>query len=212
MEFEELVAIVGREPVFETGLLLAGDVDPGYIRRQLSGWVKGGRLWQLRRGIYALAPPYQKVQPHPFTVANRLVSGSYVSLQAALAHYGYIPEHTPTVTSVTTQRPGEWETPLGRFAYRHIQTPLFYGFTYAAVGAEQFAYLATPEKALLDWAYLEPGGDSEAFLRSLRLQNLDQLDLERLKQFAAESGKPKLRRAVQHIAALAAEEGEYEVL
>lgn len=91
MKFEQLLAAVGDEPVFETGLLLAGEVDPSDVRRQLSRWVASGRLFQLRRGLYALAPPFQKVLPHPFLVANRLVGGSYVSLQSALAHHGLIP-------------------------------------------------------------------------------------------------------------------------
>jgi len=70
MNFERLLRIVGDEPVFETGLLLAGEVDPRHVRRQLSRWVRAGRLYQLRRGLYALAPPYRKVKPHPFLIAN----------------------------------------------------------------------------------------------------------------------------------------------
>src|SRR6185369_8767235 len=105
MEFAKLLQIVGNEPVFETGLLLAGAVDPKDVRRQLSRWTKAGRLFQLRRGLYALAPPFQKIKPHPFVIANRLMPGSYVSNQSALAHYGLIPEYVPVVTSVTTARP-----------------------------------------------------------------------------------------------------------
>ncbi len=44
MEFSHLLHIVGNEPVFETGLLLADQVDPRDVRRQLSRWVKAGRL------------------------------------------------------------------------------------------------------------------------------------------------------------------------
>jgi hypothetical protein len=40
MRFEDLLEIMDREPVFETWLLLAGDVDPADVRRQLSRWVK----------------------------------------------------------------------------------------------------------------------------------------------------------------------------
>ena len=57
MKFGRLVEIVGDEPVFETGLLLAGSADPADVRRQLSRWTKAKRLYQLRRGLYALAPP-----------------------------------------------------------------------------------------------------------------------------------------------------------
>ncbi len=91
MRFEELIEIVGDEPIFETSLLLAGDVDPADVQRQLSRWTNAGRIYQLRRGLYALAPPFQKVKPHPFLVANRTVKPSHVSLQSALAHYGLIP-------------------------------------------------------------------------------------------------------------------------
>ena len=81
---------MGDEPVFETGLLLAGDVDPVDVRRQLSRWTAAGYLYQVRRGLYALAPPYRKVEPHPFLAANRIVRPSYVSLQSALAFHGFI--------------------------------------------------------------------------------------------------------------------------
>jgi predicted transcriptional regulator of viral defense system len=213
MEFQELLHVVGNEPLFETGLLLAGDVDPDNVRRQLSRWTAAGKLYQLRRGLYALAPPYQKVKPHPFVVANRLVRASYVSLEAALAHYGLIPEHVPLVTSVTTTRPVEYETPLGRYAFRHVKPDLLYGYQRLAVTQDQQAFVATPEKALLDQVYLQPGGDAPAYLRGLRLQNLERLDLPRLRQWAARANSPKLERAAANAAALAKEERQtYEIL
>ncbi|GFP22333.1 hypothetical protein HKBW3S06_01560, partial [Candidatus Hakubella thermalkaliphila] len=122
MEFTRLVEIVGDEPVFEASLLRAGNVNPGDVRRQLPRWTAGGRLYQLRRGLYALAPPFQKVKPHPFLIANRMVRNSYVSCQSALAFYGLIPEYVPVITSVTTARPARWETPFGVFEFRHIKT------------------------------------------------------------------------------------------
>ncbi|MGB2775314.1 MAG: hypothetical protein WBF31_23635 [Anaerolineae bacterium] len=159
MEFTHLLAIVGDEPVFATDLLLAGAVDADDVRRQLSRWVSAGRLYQLRRGLYALAPPFQRVRPPPFLVANRLVRGSYVSQQAALAHYGLIPEAAPVVTSVTTGRPGRWETPLGVYEYRHVKTGLFFGYRRTEISPGQRAFVAAPEKALLDLVYLHAGGD-----------------------------------------------------
>ncbi len=213
MEFDKLLDMVGDEPVFASALLLAGDVDAANVRRQLSRWVKAGRLYQLRRGVYALAPPYQKVKPHPFVVANALVQGSYVSLQSALAHYGLIPEYTPVVTSVTTARPGRWPTPLGDMIFRHIKTAWFHGYRQVEVAEGQRAFVASPEKALLDLVYLEPGADVPAYLAELRLSNLDRLDLDALIRLAEESGSPKLVRAARHIVALARDQDrEWEPL
>ncbi len=213
MEFTHLLEIVAEEPVFETGVLLAGEVDPADLRRQLSRWVRAGRLYRLRRGLYALAPPFQKTRPHPFLVANRMVRGSYVSLQAALSYYGLIPEVVPVVTSVTTARPGRWETPLGAYQFHHIKGELFFGYRLLETSPGQHAFLAVPEKALLDLAYLHPGGDSLAYLQELRLQQLERLNLDRLQQLAERAGKPKLRRVADRVLELARVEAEeYERL
>jgi predicted transcriptional regulator of viral defense system len=208
MKFEDLLMAVGNEPLFETGFLLAGDVDPAGVHRQLSRWVKGGRLYQLRRGLYTVAPPFQRVRPHPYLVANRLVPGSYVSLQSALGHFALIPESVPVTTSVTTGRPGQWDTPLGTYLFRHIQPDFLTGFRRTLLMGGQEALLATPEKALLDLVYLEPDGDSPAYLDELRLQNMDGLDPTELRRLAEASGKPKLRRAAERIAHLAEVEAE----
>ncbi len=214
MEFRELLEIVGEAPLFETGLLLAGEVDPANVRRQLSRWTAAGKLLQLRRGLYTLAPPYQKVVPHPFLVANALVTPSYVSLQAALAHEGLIPEYVAEVTSVTTGRPAQIETPLGRYTFRHIKASRFYGYRRLDVGNGQQAFVARSEKALLDQIYLQPGGDARPYLRELRLHNLERLDPEALQRLAARAESPKLARGAANVAALITQEaGEaYETL
>jgi hypothetical protein len=136
------------------------------------------------------------------------VPGSYVSLQAGLAYYSLIPEHVAAVTSVTTRRPGAWETPVDHFIYRHIQPDLLFGYERRQVDQQQYAFVATPEKALLDLVYFQPEGDSIAYLESLRLQNLDELNVERLPQMAEQAGKPKLQRAARLLVDLIVAERE----
>lgn len=212
MEYTELVEIIGDEPVFETGLLLSGDANPRDIHRQLSRWKQTGKIYQLRRGLYCLAPPFQKVNPHPFLVANRMLPASYISLQSALAYYGMIPEHVPVTTSVTTSRPAHWETPLGIFDFRHIQVDFFDGYRLIDLSEKRQAFIARPEKALLDLVYLEPGGDTLDYLAELRLSNLNQLDWQLLSRLAGKIEKPKLLHAITALRQLASEEGEFESL
>jgi predicted transcriptional regulator of viral defense system len=213
MDFEQLLELVGEEPIFETALLMAGRVKPKMIHLQLSRWTKSGRVIQLRRGLYALAPPYQKVKPHPFLIANRLQRASYVSGQSALAFYGLIPETAYATLSVTAGRPEVLETPLGIFEYRHVKPELLRGYRMIDLGRIQQALAARPEKALLDLVYLQPGGDDPRFLRELRLQNLERLDLGELRSQAETFGSLKLNRAVEAITRLReAETREYEML
>ena len=150
MKWENLLLKVADEPVFRTGFLAANEGSLGELRLQLSRWVKAGKLIQLTKGLYTLAEPYRKVTPHPFVLANAIKKASYVSLQSALGYYGMIPEHVPTVTSVTTQRPEGVETLLGQFAFRHIKKSWFHSYQQIDFGSGQMAFIATPEKALLD--------------------------------------------------------------
>lgn len=201
MIFAALLELVADEPVFETGFLLAGDVDPADVRRQLCRWVRSGRLHQLRRGLYALAPPYRKKEPHPFLVANRLVRGSYVSLQSALSFHGLIPEHVPVTTSVTIGRPQRRENPVGSFAYSHLQPERLTGFRLEDLGGGQEALVASPAKALADLVHLVPRADSGAYLAELRLQDLEKADAVELRRHFA-AARPKMRRALERLLAL----------
>ena len=212
MEFDRLLKLVGDDPVFETSLLLAGNIDPKNVRLQLTRWVNSGRLYQLRRGLYSIAPPYQKIKPHPFLVANRLQRASYVSLQSALAFYGLIPETVNITISVTAGRPERLGTPLGIFEFRHVQSKLLYGYQMTDLGGQN-ALVATPTKALLDLVYLQPGGETANYLNELRLQNLDHLDLDVLKRQAEVFDSPKMRVAAKVINNLIqGETSQYEEL
>jgi len=212
MEFDHLLKLIGDDPVFETSLLLAGNINPKIVRLQLTRWVNSGRIYQLRRGLYSIAPPYQKIKPHPFLVANRLQRASYVSLQSALAFYGLIPEIVNITVSITAGRPERLETPLGIFEFRHIKSNLLFGYQMTDL-VGQSTLVATPEKALLDLVYLQPGGESSKYVHELRLQNLDHLNLDVLKKHSKVFDSPKMRAALKVISQLIqGETSEYEDL
>lgn len=208
MKFDELLQIVRKEPIFTTGLLLAGDTTMASIRCQLSRWVREGRIISLRRGCYTLAAPYTNRLPSPFMVANTMKQASYVSCQSALGWYGLIPEAVPSVTSVTSERPGMVNNSLGTFFYRHVKSSLLWGFRSERISDNELVRIALPEKALLDLVYLEPNGDSTPYLEQLRLQNTELLNVDRIISFAERWSKPKMRKAANRIISLLEEEKE----
>ena len=90
---------------------------------------------------------------------------------------------------------------------------MLFGYQLTDVGDRQRAFIASPEKALLDLIYLDAGADSIDYLRELRLQNLDQLDLTALSQYTDRADSPKLKRAVSIISNLVGiEDDEYETI
>lgn len=213
MYFQEVSSQLAKLPLFSSEHLYAEANTPQQVQRQLADWVRAGKVVQLKRGLYTLAAPYQLQQPHSYLVANHLVRGSYVSLHTALSHYGLIPERVAVVTSVTTGRPGRWQNQYGHFTFQHIQPAMFFGFNYRQVTQTQWAFLAKPEKALLDLIYLTPDADNGGYIRALRLQNLDQIDIDQLTNYVYRTQKPKLKRALSHILKVVQEDlMEYEPL
>ncbi|WP_420615361.1 type IV toxin-antitoxin system AbiEi family antitoxin domain-containing protein [Candidatus Palauibacter sp.] len=198
MKFMELLEVVADEAVFETGFLRSGRGSEPGLEAQLSRWCAAGKLLRLRRGLFALAPPYRKVVPHPFLVANRLSPGSYVSGLSALAFANAIPEYVPEVTSCGPARPHLRETPLGRFSFRYVKPALRTGYRLVGLVDGQSAFVACPEKAFLDLAHLQPGGDAPAWIDELRM-DFNQLSPSRLRAMAAATESPKLARAAAHV-------------
>jgi len=207
MKWDHLIEIVADEPVFTTGFLLVGTVSQNDVQRQLSRWVKAGKIIQLRRGVYMLAPPYRRIEAHPFLLANAVKRASFVTLQSALIYWNMIPEHAPNVTSITSGRPEKVAFDQGLFIYRHVNAALFGGYTQVEVAPRQKVFLATPEKCLLDLVYLTPRGESRAYLEELRLQNLDRIDRNRLMDLAKIANSAKLMRAAGRITRLCEREG-----
>jgi predicted transcriptional regulator of viral defense system len=197
MKWRDFLKLVADEPIFTSAILKAGQISTNRIQQQLVRWVKADRIIQLRRGVYMVAEPYQRISPHPFLVANKLKRASFVSLQSALAHYGMIPEYVPVVTSVTVGRPEERRTEVGRFIFRHIKKSLFTGFREVEIVSSQFVFIASPEKAFLDLVYLTPKADTLDYLYELRLQNYDRVDRFTLTELADLSNNKKLIRAAK---------------
>ena len=195
MKFEELLKLLKGETVFSSSMLLAGNVSANSIRKQLTRWVSKGKLIQLRRGIYAVSQPYRDMQPHPFFIANMIKRASYISLQSALGYYGIIPEYVPVTTSITTGRTEKITTGPGRFYFNHVKKELFWGYQEINIQQNIKAFIAKPEKSLLDLVYLTPRSDDINYLKGLRLQNTDKINTEILRDFAERYRTPKIKRA-----------------
>lgn len=118
---------------------------------QLSLWQKQGYIIKVKNGIYVFADCLEKVSPED--IASLLYSPSYISLEKALSIYGLIPEMVYSITCITPKATRRFKNKFGGFIYRHIKPSLFFG--YRQIKGKNISYLlAEPEKALLDFIYL----------------------------------------------------------
>ena len=92
---------------------------------KIARWLASGDLVPLRKGLYVLGQGWRTAPLSLPLVANVLFGPSYVSLEFALSAHGLIPESVAVVTSVTTRRGREIDTPLGLFSYTHLPWPLY---------------------------------------------------------------------------------------
>jgi len=167
-------------------------VYPNFDTRNLVNWQKKGYLIRLRNGLYTFAAQANKEQDL-FVVANRLYEPSYVSLESALSWHGVIPEGVYSVESVATRKTNCFITPIARFNYRTIKSELFFGYDILQSEKSPFR-MATLEKAILDFYYLNPNVVSAIDLQSLRwsLVAIAQVDFQQLADFAKLFNTPKI--------------------
>ncbi len=198
MKFEDFMKKIGDLPVIDTESLLAGITDSKPFKVQISRWQKGGKLIQIKRGIYLLNAPYRQIEPSGFYVASVLKRPSYISLEKALEYYNLIPEAITIFTSVTTKRPGKFISKAGTFEYQHIQKKFFWGYQ-SILLKQQTAFIAFPEKALLDFFYFRGVKIDGDYLAEMRLQNVQDINFPRLMEYARKFQKPGMLRVAKII-------------
>lgn len=161
--------------------LLDGSPDSRYgkVKRMLAN----DKLLRIRRGLYCLTDKIGYVKtPHPFELAQYIYGPSYISLESALSYHGLIPEAVYTITSATSKRTKEFQTPLGLFYFRHL--PLENLFTAVELIKENdySFFMAKPWKAICDYifCYKKDWVSLDPLLESLRI------DLVKLPQLSSE--------------------------
>lgn len=194
MKFNKFLNIYKNIPIIDSTTFSLYSKDPANLRRQVRDWVKKGYLLPLKRGLYVFGESYSQGKTSNLFIANYLVSPSYVGLEYALSFYGLIPEKVGIITSVTSKKTAHFSNALGDFQYRSVKPKLFFGFR-KIEDMGQNVFIAQPEKALLDYFYLNSSefkGNREEF-ESMRLQNVEEIDIQKIEDFKKLYGRKMAR-------------------
>ena len=160
-------------------------------RVKLHHLLKINALVRVKKGIYVFGKKFSRRPYSPEVLANMMYGPSYVSLEWACQFYRLIPEKVTTVTSITTQRSRQFQTPLGLFTYDHLPLPVYpAGIILIRFSETQQALVATKEKALADLLVVRRGGFSskkhflETLFEDLRIDEdiLNTLNLDLLNE------------------------------
>jgi predicted transcriptional regulator of viral defense system len=151
MKFQDFVSAIDK-PYFSSMDITLRQIS--VYPHQLSLWKRQGKIASLRRGLYFFA--HRKEALSRELVASLLYDESYISLESALSYYGFIPEMVYTETLVTSKTNRKFSNVFGTFLYRHVQAKLLFGYDIVESDAGKYR-MAQPEKALLDYFYLNLG-------------------------------------------------------
>ncbi len=156
------------EPIFSLQDLRIAGIN--ILPVQLSQWVTAGYLIKVKNGVYIFSE--KKDQLAMETISHYLFEPSYISLERALSIHGLIPEIVYNTTAVTTKKTVTFKNAFGIFIFRSLKKELFFGYTKIRDGFNIY-FLAEPEKALLDYLYLN----------SAKINNSDDVSELRLNEF-----------------------------
>ncbi|PYU38466.1 MAG: hypothetical protein DMG54_30030 [Acidobacteria bacterium] len=107
----------------------------------------------------------------PRDLVNVLRPRSYISLESALVERGIITQSPSILTCVTPGYPQSFRGKSVSIVYRKISPELYWGYEEKATRYNKYL-IAEPEKALLDWIYLNRQEGLPTPLDELHLQFL----------------------------------------
>lgn len=196
MRYLELKEHFEAFPVFS--LTDIRKIDPLFHRRRLSEWKEKGYIKPIIKGSYIFSDQ-EPDENRLYVIANRVYKPSYISLETALSYYGFIPEAVFALTSVSTKKTKTFLSVYGDMIYRHIQPRYFFGYHLVEFPGFRFK-IASPEKTVLDFLYLNPGLKKKADIEELRF-NRDEvgekIDKKILDHFLLKFNQQALRERVR---------------
>ena len=173
-------------------------IDAGFHRRRLNVWQDKGYIKKIIRGYYIFSD-LEVDENALFEISNRIYSPSYISFETALSYHHLIPESVYGISAASTRRTYTFKTPIAGFSYRTIKPNLFFGYDLASHGNKHMK-IATMEKAILDYFYLNPGIKRAPDFASLRINRalfLEKAQEETLYEFTDRFAKKTLTKRIQ---------------
>lgn len=190
-----------NQPIILSKEVVKLEKNKQIVLNQLRRWQKKGLIIKLKKGMYLLNRNDRKINPSPYFIANQVYGPSYVSLEYALNFYGLIPEAVFDITSVVTKKTMRFQNESGVFIYQHIKPDAFRGFSAIKEENGVFVFIAEPEKAIVDFLYLNlrefKKEAKDKFEVSYRFQNLESLKTSRIMELAKLFNNHKLLKTAK---------------
>lgn len=131
---------------FKELMLFLGETDIKLLKRRINYYVKTGKFYHIRRGIYAKDENYNKLE-----LATKIYTPAYISLETVLSNAGIVFQHYSQIF-VVSYLTRDIVCDAQSYTYKKIKDSVLINDT----GIEHKANyaIASKERAFLDTVYL----------------------------------------------------------
>lgn len=200
MEADKMQYVQLKESLKDFTVLSLNDIrriDNTFHRRRLNEWQDKDYIKKVIKGYYIFSDLVLN-ENALFEIANRIYSPSYISFEMGLFYYHLIPESVYGITSASSRRTYKFKTPIAEFNYKTIKPELFFGYDIIRYDNKYFK-IASPEKAILDYFYINSHLKKESDFASLRINKdmfSEQIGTKRLYAFLKKFGQKTLKNRI----------------
>ena len=155
--------------------LILNETNKNYLKSTIYRYVKTGKLYRLRRGIYAKDKNYNK-----FELATKIYTPSYISFETVLSKAGIIFQYYSQIF-VASYLCREITIDNQVYSYKKIKDDILTNS--CGIENKENYSIASPERAFLDALYL---------YKDYHFDNLSSLDWEKVYKILPIYGKNKV--------------------
>ncbi|MFA6917796.1 MAG: hypothetical protein WC285_03095 [Candidatus Gracilibacteria bacterium] len=126
--------------------LFWNETDGDFVRKKIFRYLKSGKMYSIRKGIYAKDKNYEKCE-----LANKIFTPSYISFETVLAKAGIVFQFYSQIF-VATYLTRELTIDNQTYSFKKIKDSVLTNRSGIEVKSNYF--IASPERAFLDVVYL----------------------------------------------------------
>ena len=144
--------------------LLWQEPDANFVRKKLYRYIKAGKLYSVRKGVYAKDKNYEK-----YELATKIFTPSYISFETVLTKAGVVFQFYGQIF-VASYLTREFTIDDQTYVLKKIKDPILTNQT--GMDVKENYFIASPERAFLDVMYL----NKEYYFDNLLGINWDKVD------------------------------------
>ena len=144
--------------------LLWQEPDANFVRKKLYRYIKAGKLYSVRKGVYAKDKNYEK-----YELATKIFTPSYISFETVLTKAGVVFQFYGQIF-VASYLTREFTIDDQIYVLKKIKDPIL--TNQMGIDVKENYFIASPERAFLDVMYL----NKEYYFDNLLGINWDKVD------------------------------------